>query len=82
MEKSNDLFEKLESLSEEISILKKENDRIESENEDLKFIMREVEAKKNYSFPVETLYDEMKFNLLLEAYENMSLDLLEDKLKK
>ena len=75
-----ELSEKLDQLQEEIQNLIENNSNIECENDDLKIYIKELEKKCEYSFNVDTLEKEMKYELLLEVFNKIPLSILEEKL--
>ena len=72
--------EKMDSLREEISSLLEINSKYECENEDLKIELKRLHKKLKYTFNVETLYDEMKYETLKEAFEKIPLEVIQSKL--
>jgi hypothetical protein len=75
-----ELEEKMDNLREEVSSLLEINSMYECENEDLKIELERLDKKLEYTFNVDTLEKEMKYELLLEIFNKIPLSILEEKL--
>mgnify|MGYP003994969811 CR=1 FL=1 len=75
-----ELEEKMDNLREEVSSLLEINSMYECENEDLKIELERLDKKLEYTFNLDTLEKEMKYELLLEIFNKIPLSILEEKL--
>ena len=78
--KEKKLQERVDQLSQDLHDVSDHNSKLECEIEDLRFEIRKLEKKCTYSFNVETLSDEMKFEILEDVFNKMDLQVIEERL--